>query len=273
MKTKLGILAGSGRLPRLLIDACRSSGRDFFVLALKGQADSTVIGDVPHRWVRLGAAGEGFSILHEQGVVDLVMAGGIRRPSIADLRPDLTAMKFFARLGRRGLGDDGLLRAVIRELEHRGFHVVGADEILPALKAEEGALGVHTPDKQAQADIMRGVEVLNALGRGDVGQAVVVQEGIVLGVEAVEGTDALLERCAALKRDGPGGVLVKLAKHGQDTRVDMPTVGPDTIDGAIAAGLRGIAIEADATIVVDRARLTRAADKAGLFVVGVSPGQ
>ncbi len=273
MKAKLGILAGSGRLPALLIDACRNSGRDFFVLALKGQAEPEIIGDVPHRWVRLGAAGKGFAILREQGVGELVMAGGIRRPSIADLRPDLTAMKFFAKLGRKGLGDDRLLRAVIVELERRGFHVVGADDILPALKAEEGPLGVHTPDSQAQADIARGVEVLSALGKGDVGQAVVVQEGIVLGVEAVEGTDALLQRCATLKRDGPGGVLVKLAKHGQDTRVDMPTVGPGTIDSAVAAGLRGIAIEAGATIVVDRARLARAADKAGLFVVGVSPGQ
>lgn len=269
MVAKLGILAGSGRLPGLLIDSCRASGRDFFVLAFKGQADPAVVEGAPHAWVRLGAAGQGFAILRAQGVEELVMAGGVRRPSLIDLRPDLQAIRFFARLGRRGLGDDGLLRAVIDLLEREGFHVVGADELLPALRAEAGPLGMHRPDGQAGADINRGIEVLSALGTVDIGQAVVVQQGIVLGVEAVEGTDALIERCGALKREGPGGVLVKFSKSGQETRVDLPTIGCDTIERAIAAGLAGIAVEAGATLVVDRAELVRRADQAGLFVIGV----
>lgn len=272
MAAKLGILAGSGRLPGLLIESCRASGRDFFVLAFKGQADPAVVESAPHAWVRMGAAGQGFSILRAQGVKELVMAGGVRRPSLVDLRPDLQAIKFFARLGRKGIGDDGLLRAVIDLLESEGFHVVGADQLLPALKAESGPLGVHRPDEQATADITRGTDVLTALGAVDIGQAVVVQQGIVLGVEAVEGTDALIERCGALKRKGAGGVLVKFSKPGQETRVDLPTIGPDTVDRASAAGLRGVAIEAGATIVVDRVELVRHADRAGLFVIGVTRG-
>lgn len=271
MEPKLGILAGGGRLPELLIEACRKAGREFFVLAFKGQADPAVVDAVPHEWIRIGAAGRGFAILREQGVRDLVMAGRIRRPSLADLRPDLRAMKFFARLGHRGLGDDGLLRAVIRELEQEGFRVVGADDLLPSLRADEGVLGEHRPDEQAQADIARGIKVLMALGAVDVGQAAVVQQGIVLGIEAVEGTDAMIERCSALRREGPGGVLVKLAKCGQETRVDLPTIGPETVSRVAAAGLRGIAVEAGATILVDRAEMVDRADTAGIFVVGIAP--
>lgn len=269
MVPKLGIVAGGGRLPGLLIDACRAIGRDFFVLALKGQADPAVVEPAPHEWIRLGAAGKGFSILHDQGVEELVMAGHIRRPSLADMRPDLRVIRFFAKLGRKGVGDDGLLRAVIRELEEEGFKVVGADELLPTLKAEEGPLGEHRPDSQAEADIARGTAVLTALGTVDIGQAVIVQQGIVLAVEAVEGTDAMIERSGALRRDGPGGVLVKLSKPGQETRVDLPTVGPDTVTRAAAAGLRGIAVEAGGTIIVDRAELIERADREGLFVVGI----
>lgn len=273
MAGKLGIVAGGGRLPQLLIEACRASGRDFFVLALKGQADPQIVEEAPHAWIRIGAAAHGFEILHDQGVDELVMAGRVRRPSLIDLRPDFRTIKFFARLGLKGIGDDGLLRAVIRELEGEGYRVVGIGDLLPSLRAEEGALGRHLPDAQAEADIARGRAVLAALGRVDVGQAVVVQQGIVLGVEAVEGTDALLHRCGALKRDGPGGVLVKFSKKGQETRVDMPTIGPDTVSSAARAGLRGIAVEAGATIVVDRDELAEAADRAGLFIVGVVVGR
>ncbi len=273
MARKLGILAGGGQLPGMVIEACRQTGRDFFVLAFKGQADPATVEAAPHEWIRLGSAGTGFSILRKHGVQDLVMAGRIRRPSLTDLRPDLRTMGFFARLGLKGIGDDGLLRAVIAELESEGFHVVGVDTLLPSLKAEEGVLGKHSPDAQADADIGRGVAVLQALGDVDVGQGVVVQQGIVLGVEAVEGTDAMLDRCARLKRQGAGGVLVKFSKPGQETRVDLPTIGPETISRATLAGLRGIAVEAGATIVVEREKLIQQADRAGLFVIGVARPQ
>lgn len=273
MTAKLGILAGGGGLPGMLIEACRKSGREYFVLAFSGQADPEVIADSPHEWIRMGAAGKGFAILHENGVKEVVLAGRVKRPTLADLRPDLTTVRFFARLGIKGIGDDGLLRALINELEERGFKVVGADELLPSLKARPGPLGAHEPDSQAESDIARGIAVLTALGEVDVGQAVIVQQGIVLGLEAVEGTDALLRRCAELKRDGPGGVLVKLSKAAQETRVDLPTVGPGTVAAAAKAGLRGIAVEAGATIVLDPSELASAADRAGLFVVGISPRQ
>jgi DUF1009 family protein len=269
MPDRLGIIAGSGALPRRLVDACRAVGRDIFVLALEGAAEPQVLEGVPHAWCRLGAAAKGLAILRENQVSELVLAGGVRRPSLAALRPDWRAAKLFARIGYRALGDDGLLSAVVDELEREGFRVIGADQVLVAGLAAEGPLGRSRPDAQAMADIERGLRIARALGALDIGQAVVVQQGLVLGVEAIEGTDALLRRCARLRREGSGGVLVKVEKPGQEQRADRPTIGPRTVALAAAAGLCGIAVEAGTTIVLDRDEVAAAADRAGLFVVGM----
>jgi UDP-2,3-diacylglucosamine hydrolase len=226
---------------------------------------------VPHAWVRLGAAGEALRLLREHHVEEIVFAGGVKRPSLLSLRPDWRAAKFFARVGYRALGDDGLLTAVIREFEGEGFRVIGADELLGSALATVGPIGRHVPDAQAEDDIALGFRVVRALGALDIGQAAVVQQGLVLGVEAIEGTDALIARCAGLRREGPGGVLVKAPKPGQERRADLPTIGRRTVEAAAAAGLRGIAVEAGASFVLDRVATAAAANRAGLFVVGIAP--
>ena len=267
----LGIIAGSGALPRRLVENCRAAGRQVFVLALQGEADEATVADVPHAWCRIGAAAKALDLLRANSVKDLVLAGGVRRTSLSALLPDWRAAKFFARVGYRALGDDGLLSAIVKELEREGFLVVGADDILGADDLMPlGLLGRHRPDDEAKADIEHGMRVAHALGAVDIGQAVIVQQGLVLGVEAAEGTDELLRRCAALRRDGPGGVLVKMAKPGQERRADRPTIGPRTVALAAASGLRGIAAEAGMALVIDRAELVRVADEAGLFLIGVA---
>jgi DUF1009 family protein len=265
----LGIVAGGGGLPRRLVEACHQTGREVFVLALEGAADHETVADVPHAWCPIGAAGRGLALLRENKVRELVLAGGVRRPSLASLRPDWRAAKFFARVGYRALGDDGLLSAVVAELEREGFRVIGPDQVLRAGLASEGPFGRISPDAQAVADIAQGARIARVLGSLDIGQAVVVQQGLVLGVEAIEGTDGLIRRCAGLRREGPGGVLVKVEKPGQEQRADRPTIGPKTVALAAETGLRGIAVEAGATIVLDRGEVVEAADRAGLFVVGI----
>lgn len=272
MAGKLGIIAGGGDLPRMLIDACRDSDRDFHVFALQGQAEEAAVADVPHDWFRLGAAGSALKRAQELRVQDVVLAGSVRRPSFASLRPDWKTLGFLMRVGGKGLGDDGLLTRIVEAIEEEGFTVVGADSLLDGLTPEAGALGRHRPDEAAQEDIERGLAVLHAMSGADVGQAVVVQQGMVLGVEAIEGTDALIDRCAGLRREGPGGVLVKLPKRGQERRADLPTIGPETIRRAVAAGLQGVAIAARATIVIRRDEVVRLADEAGLFLVAVETG-
>lgn len=269
MAPRLGIVAGGGGLPRRLVDACLAGGREVFVLALEGAADPAIVDGVAHAWLRLGAAARGLALLRENNVTELVLAGGVRRPSLAMLRPDWRAAKLFARIGYKALGDDGLLSAIVTEFEREGFRVIGADQLLASGLAPEGVLGNLRPDAQALADIAHGQRIARALGVLDIGQAVVVQQGLVLGVEAIEGTDALIRRCAGLRRDGPGGVLVKIEKPGQEQRADRPTIGPQTVVLAAEAGLRGIAVEAGTTIVLDRDEVIGAADRAGLFLIGI----
>jgi DUF1009 family protein len=204
-----------------------------------------------------------------------VLAGAAKRPSVLHIAQgvDAAGLRLLARLGRAMfLGDDGFLRGVDRVLAAEGFEVVAPQAILAGLLPPAGLLTAGIlPDALARADIARGIAVCRALGAVDVGQAVVVQQGLVLGVEAIEGTDALLGRCAALRREGPGGVLVKLAKPGQDRRLDLPGIGPATLAGAAAAGLRGIVMEAGGAILVDREAVLASAQAAGIFVLAIRP--
>ena len=206
----LGIIAGRGRLPVQLIESCEASGRPCFVLALEDTADVKTISHVPHAVVRIGAIGEALAHLHKANVKDLVLAGNVRRPSISSLRPDLKGATWLARLMPKFFaGDDALLKAVIALLEEEGFGVVGADDILRGLVAPEGILGKIQPDERAMADIAHGVKVAKTLGELDIGQGAIIENGYVLGVEAAEGTDALIDRCGRLRREANSGVLVK----------------------------------------------------------------
>lgn len=269
MAAKLGIIAGGGEFPGLVIEACIAQNRPFHVLALEGHALPATIGDAPVDWVRLGEGGTGIKHLRAAGVTELVMIGPVRRPTLSELTPDWWTTRFFAKVGLRALGDDGLLRALANALEDEGFRIVGVDDVLADCLAPAGPYGRIEPDEQAKADIARGIEVARGLGALDVGQAVIVQQGLVLAVEAVEGTDRMIGRSAELSREGVGGVLVKLKKPGQDRRLDLPTIGLATLQACHAAGLRGLAVQAGGTLVLGREALTAEADRLGMFVLGV----
>src|SRR5579859_6824744 len=159
MPAKLGIIAGGGSVPGQLIQAAQRQGRDCFVLAIKNSADSAQLVGVDHAWLRLGQAGRAFELLHEKQVGEVVMAGPVRRPTLAEMRPDWRTARFFARLGIKALGDDGLLSAVIGEFESEGFKVLGAHEVLGDLLAPPGVWGAVRPDAQAESDVLRGIAV------------------------------------------------------------------------------------------------------------------
>ena len=269
----LGIIAGRGDLPARVADAAAAQGRDVFVLALKGFAEPSVIGAYPHAWIRLADGASALAHLRGRGVRDLVFAGAIHRPSLFSLRPDWRAARFIAKVGWRALGDDSLLSAVAAEFEAEGFRVVGADQVWQSGLMPAGVMTRARPDEAAWRDIRRGVAVTRALGGVDVGQGCVVQQGIVLALEAIEGTDAMLARAGGLRREGEGGVLVKLVKPGQDRRIDLPTIGPNTIAAAAAAGLRGVAAEAGGALLIEQDQTIAAADASGLFIVGIDPAR
>lgn len=269
MRAKLGIVAGGGELPARLIAACQSNGRDTFVIGLKGQADANGFSDPPDAWIRLGEVGKGLNLLRNAGVRELVIAGKVRRPSLAALRPDPWTAKRLVMLGIKALGDDSLMSALVRAIEEEGFTIVPPENLVDNLLVAERQYGAVAPDADGVANIERGVQAAKAIGALDIGQAAIVQQGYVLGLEAAEGTDGLIRRCAELRLKGSGGVLVKLAKPDQERRVDLPTIGVHTVAAAAESGLAGIALEAGGALIVDPDATIRAADEADLFIVGI----
>ena len=268
---KLAIVAGGGRLPATLAEACRSAGRPYVLLTLKGFADLSALAGHPQHPIRLGAIGRVLELARREEAAEVVFAGHVRRPSLASLWPDRYTARLMARIAGRTLGDDGLMRHIVEAFETEGFRVVGVSAVLTDALAPPGPLGSLAPDAAAMQDIRRGLEVALALGRADAGQAAVVQQGVVLAIEAAEGTDRMVARAGGLQQPGPGGVLVKTAKPQQDRRMDLPVIGPATVEAAIAAGLSGIAVGAGGVLVMEREAVVARADGAGLFVFGAEP--
>ena len=272
MPPKLGIVAGGGDLPGELIRACRASGRSFFVVALAGLAEPVAVANTPHVWQRIGRMGAIIGHLKREGAGDLVFAGSAQRLPLSQMKPDLRALWFLLSCRFWRLGDGRLLNAMIAMLEREeGFRVVAAHDVAPDLLAQKGTVGHVAPTAGDEPDIALGRREALALGEADQGQGVVVRRGRVIGREGRDGTDALLARCRGA--GGRSGVLVKLPKPLQDRRIDLPTIGVSTVAAAAAAGLAGIAVEAGGALIVDRAAVAEAADKAGLFVVGLPRGE
>jgi len=267
---RLGLIAGAGDLPVRLAAAARIAGRDPLVLSIAGAAAPGRFPDCETLAFDLGHVGAMLQALREAGCRDVAFAGHVETPDWRRLLPDARGLMLLPRVlvaARRG--DAALLRLLVETVEAEGFRVVGAEEILADLLIGEGTLGRVAPAAGDLADIRLAGLAAAAIGRLDAGQAAVVREGRVLALEAAEGTDALLRRVAGLNGEGRGGVLVKRPKPGQDRRVDLPTVGPRTVAEAAAANLAGIALAAGGALVLGRDEVRAAADRAGLFVVGV----
>ena len=265
----LGIIAGGGSLPLQVYNACKDQGVAPFMIAFEGQTDPETIEGTQHMVSRLGAAGSVIKMLKSKNISDLVMIGSIRRPTFAELKPDLKTAEFYAKEGLNALGDDGLLKSLKRFLEKEGFTIHGAQKFLPNSLMPEGALARTKPNKTHQADIERGIEVLKMLGKLDIGQSVVVQQGFILGVEAAEGTDALIKRCGEYKRKGSAPVLIKLCKEGQDQDIDLPTFGAQTVQNLIDAGFAGMAAHTGQSFIVDADQVSVLADSHKIFIFGV----
>jgi len=272
---RLGIIAGAGALPIAIAETVSAKGGDVFVLAIDGLADAAAVAKFPHSFVSLGEFGRAASRLKEAGCRTVTLAGRVARPEFSKLKLDAKGALLMPRLTAAALrGDDALLRAVLAFFEGEGFAVIGSHEAARDLIASAGELGRIAPNKESESDIGHAMKVVEALGALDIGQAAIVCAGLVLAVEAAEGTDAMLMRVASLPETLRGtpahrrGVLVKAVKPHQERRVDLPVIGVRTIELASAAGLAGIAVEAGAALIVSRNEVIAAADGSGLFLRG-----
>lgn len=286
----IGILAGNGAVPAEVAAAIRRSGRQVHIVKIDGDTDGALAGlpVVGKGWGQVGGIFESF---RSAGCRELLFVGSVRRPDLMRLWPDLGFFRYLPEL--LGLvfagGDDGLARVGIRFVERRGFTVVGIADVAPEILLPAGPLGQVAPAAADVADILLGSAVVRALGRHDIGQAVVVTGGRIEAIEGAEGTDRMLEQVARRRalpvdagasqdpRDasvatGLRGVVVKRPKPGQELRIDIPAIGPRTAERAHAAGLGGIAVLAGLTLAADRPGLARTADRHGLFVYGFTEG-
>ena len=266
---KLGMIAGEGMMPVEIIKHCHAKGREVFVVGLEPFAKEEMLKDVPHIFAKLAEAGKMMKAFKNNHVQEIVLAGGIKRPSLKEMIPDWEGWKIIAKLAMKKMSDDNLFRAVLAQIEERGFKVVGIQDVVPDMLFAEGIYGSVKPLVEDMDDIQRGIVVAKALGTVDVGQAVVVQEGMVLAVEAIEGTDMMLARAAMLKKEGKAPVMVKILKPGQDRRVDLPAIGIQTIEQLKKYGMKGIAVEAGNILLIEREAVIQMADKEGIFILGV----
>ena len=278
--TRLGVIAGGGELPRKLADHARAAGRPVYVLGISGFAEPSLIAEFGGGEASIGEVGKHIDLLKAAGCEEVVFAGVVKRPDFAHLKLDIKGALLLPRvIAAAGRGDDALLRVVLGAFEEAGFKVVGADDVLAELLAPAGAFGAYRPGFEHWADIRHAARVASAMGGLDIGQGAVSCSGLILAVEAQEGTDRMLERCASLPAAIRGaaehrrGVLVKRPKPMQERRIDLPTIGLRTVQLAADAGLAGLAVEARGALVLNRAEMVDLADRLGLFIYAFTAGE
>jgi DUF1009 family protein len=271
----LGIIVGAGDLPIAIAHAAQGEGRAVFLLGLEGVTDPNAIAPFPHGFVGLGEVGRAVKLLREADCSEITFAGKVSRVEFSKLKLDAKGVMALPRIMAAAMkGDDALLRALLAMFEREGLRVVGSADVARGLLAPLGPVGKLKPGAADEADILQGARVVQAMGALDIGQAAVVCRGLVLAVEAAEGTDAMLARVASLPETLRGtpsqrkGVMVKTVKPHQERRVDLPVVAARTVDLVAAAGLAGLAIQAGGVLLVDREKLAATADRLGVFVHG-----
>ncbi|MBV9555675.1 MAG: UDP-2,3-diacylglucosamine diphosphatase LpxI [Pseudolabrys sp.] len=269
----LAIIAGGGEIPFTLADTLTVKQRPFVIFAIRGVADSRRVAGYRHHWLGLGQLGRFIRLARAEGCREIVLIGALRRPSLWRIQMDFGALWRLPRIiaALRG-GDDHLLRNIGRLFEDEGFLMRGVHEFVPQAVMPEGILTTKWPSERDRADIERGLRVLHENGPRDLGQAVIVANGEILGLEGDDGTDHLLKQVAAQRQGAGSGVLVKAPKPLQDRRYDLPAIGPTTIAGVAKAALSGIAVVAGGGIVADLDGTIEAANRAGIFLVGVREG-
>jgi hypothetical protein len=274
-QTPLGILAGNGSLPLYIAERTIKSGRDVFILGINATADPK-IENYPHTWLKWGEVDKLFKTLKKQNVKQLLFIGGVSRPDFKDIHFDFGMIRnlpfvFSLTMG----GDDSVLTNIVNFVESKGVSIVGAHEIAPELTADRGVLTKKSPSKVDRKDIEKGIKTVLSLGEMDIGQGAVVAREYVLCVEAAEGTDNMLDRAKGLRQWGKGwlnkknGVLVKLPKPSQELRIDMPTIGPKTIELVAGAGLNGIAVVENKVLMSEKQKTIDLANKLGVFIIGL----
>ncbi len=266
-KPVLGIIAGKGELPLEIAKLYRQQGGECYIVALEGAAELPADCDIPHITTSIGYVGAALEYFKKSSVANIMLIGGIERPNLKALKVDFVGSQLLASiLANKFLGDNNTLKIIAKFFEDKGFKVISPQDVL--LTADYSTT-TKAPSKQDLVDIELGFKVLDAMSKLDIGQAVIVQDGYVIGIEAAEGTDNLIKRCAALRKNPTGGVLVKAMKHGQDARLDIPTIGLETARNLAHYQYNGVAIQKDSVIIANPEKVIKFANDNRIFVLSI----
>jgi len=266
---KVAIIAGDGDIPIQLIDECIKQRREYLIIVIKGHGNELLKKYNSDFDLSLSKIGKAIKFARSKDVNDVIMVGSIRRPSLINMIPDLWTAKFLTKLRSKMQGDNSILSLLAKELELEGFNILAPENILPKLLCPIGNISKLKPNAKQKKDILRGFEIAKQLGKFDIGQSLVIQNGLVLAVEGAEGTDKMILRSKALKKENNGAIFVKVIKPNQDERVDRPVIGIDTIKSIAKAGIDGIAIEGNSVFILNSNEVVKYADNKRLFIVGV----
>jgi len=267
---KLGLIAGNGRFPFLVLDAARGAGHDVTIVALKEETFPELAElaarapAAPMHWISVGQLGKCISVLKDAGVTQALMAGQVKHTKLFDVRPDMTALGVLMRLKARNT--DAVISAVADVLRDNGIELLHSTAFLAPLMAREGILTRRGPTDAEREELAFGYGIADTIAGLDIGQTIVVKAAAVVAVEAMEGTDAVIARAGQLA--GAGTVVVKVAKPNQDMRFDVPVVGVSTIEAMRAAGATLLSVDAGKTLMIDGEAIVGAADAAGIAIVG-----
>jgi UDP-2,3-diacylglucosamine hydrolase len=267
---KLAIIAGSGHLPRHVYDACKEQKIDCCIVALEEEISFDLYKGINLNKFKTHSISRILNFLKQEGVTHVTLAGKVIRTEIPKLLLDLKGAKLFALIIRNGLNDNAVLNTIIKFIESEGFEIVPPEKIANKIIIHKGCITKIRPDYSAQQDIKKGLKILYGIATYDVGQSLIIQNGLVLGIEAAEGTDELIRRCGEIKqKDEIYPIIIKVSKPLQDRRADLPCVGPMTIEKAFKYGIRGIAVEAESTIILNEKETLKLANKYKIFIVGI----
>ena len=266
---KLAIIAGNGSIPFYLIEECNKIGREYCLIIIEGHGKELSEKYDPDYTVSLSKMGRAVKYVKNIGIKHILMVGGVKRPSLKNIIPDLWTAKFLTTISSKVSGDNSVLSKLTKALEREGFIIVAPEEVLPNLICPKGTLGKVKPNQQNNEDISTGYRIAKIIGANDIGQSIIIENGLVIAVEAAEGTDRMIKRSLNLKKEKKAGVLIKVIKPMQDKRIDRPVIGIDTIKAAKKAGLDGIALESNEILILNYSDVILYADEEGLFVEGI----
>ncbi|WP_032138973.1 LpxI family protein [Rickettsia tamurae] len=267
MLPNLGIIAGRGSLPYLIADNYTKQGGNCYIAAIKDEADIDQIKDFEYKILKIGMVGEAIKYFKEHEVKNIIFIGGVNRPNFKNLAVDkIGGLLLFKIVGQKIRGDDSLLKTVADFFESYGFKVISSNEIYKNQQGNSNIITDTNPTSSDKNDIELGIKLLNHLSSFDIAQSVIVESSYILGIEAAEGTDNLIARCADLRKNPYGGVLVKIPKLDQDNRLDMPTIGPNTIKNLAKYNYKGVAIQKNNVIIVEEELTIKLANEHKIFI-------